>query len=110
MNTSDLRELGFSEISHPREREILGGFCGDLLSWVMGRAEEGDLWFTIMGNMNTIAVASLADVSAVVLCEGVTAGEDVVNRAKEEEINIFSTDLPMFEAATKFYEFYKNER
>ncbi|NLL91529.1 MAG: hypothetical protein GX222_03810 [Ruminococcaceae bacterium] len=110
MNTSDLYELGFSEISHSRDREITGGFCGDLLSWVMGRAKEGDLWFTIMGNINTIAVASLTDVSAVVFCEGVTAAEDVINKAGEEGINLFSTELPVFEAATKFHDFCKDER
>lgn len=108
MNTSKLYELGFSKISYSQDREISGGFCGDLLSWVMGRAGKGDLWFTIMGNINTIAVATLADVSAIVLCEGVNVGEDVVKKAGEEQINLFSTDLPIFEAATKFYDYYKS--
>ena len=27
------------------DREITCGYCGDLLSWVMGRAKEGCVWF-----------------------------------------------------------------
>ena len=53
------------------EREINGVYVGDLLSWVMGRAEEDQLWVTIMTNSNVIAVASLVNVSAVILAEGV---------------------------------------
>ena len=40
------------------EREIEGGYCGDLLSWVMGRADSGSAWVTIMSNINIVAVAS----------------------------------------------------
>ena len=31
------------------KKEVTGGYCGDLLSWVMSRAAEGDCWFTVMG-------------------------------------------------------------
>ena len=42
------------------DRQVTGGYCGDLLSWVMGRAREGDAWMTVMGNVNAVAVAVLA--------------------------------------------------
>lgn len=47
-----------------------GHFYGDLLSWAMGRAKEGDAWFTVMGNVNAVAVAALADCACIVLCHG----------------------------------------
>ena len=50
-------------------REVTGGYCGDLLSWVMGRAEEGNAWMTVMGNVNAVAVAVLADVACIILTE-----------------------------------------
>ena len=34
-------------------REIKGAYCGDLLSWVMGRAKEDDAFVTVMANINT---------------------------------------------------------
>ena len=31
-------------------REISGAYTGDLLSWVMGRAKQDNLWITIMSD------------------------------------------------------------
>lgn len=81
------------------DREIHGAYAGDLLSWVMGRAEADNVWFTIMSNINVVAVASLADVSCVILTEGVTLPEDVLSAAKQKGINVFSTKLTTFQAA-----------
>ncbi len=81
------------------EREIVGAYIGDLLSWVMGRAKEDNAWITIMSNSNTVAVASLADVSCVVLAEGVTLESSIIETAKQNNINIFSTDLTAYDAA-----------
>ena len=49
------------------EREIRGVYVGDLLSWVMGRAQADNVWLTIMSNLNIVAVATLADVSCIIL-------------------------------------------
>ena len=51
------------------DREVTGGYAGDLLSWVMGRAQSGDAWITIMSNNNIIAVATLTDAALVILAE-----------------------------------------
>ena len=92
----------FNVLTMPEpEREINGAYIGDLLSWVMGRAEADNIWITIMSNINVIAVASLSDVSCVLLAEGVTLEDDVLTIAKQKGINIFSTSLAAYEAATK---------
>lgn len=65
----------------------------------MGRATEDNVWITIMSNINTIAVASLADVSLVILAEGVTLDEDVLAAAKEKSINVVTSDLAAYETA-----------
>ena len=72
-------------------REVVGGYAGDLLSWVMGRLEADNAWVTIMSNVNVIAVASLADPSCIILSEGVELEEDVLTRAKQQGINVLST-------------------
>jgi hypothetical protein len=51
------------------EREVCGVYAGDLLSWVMGHASESNVLVTIMSNINTLAVASLLDLSCVILAE-----------------------------------------
>ena len=81
------------------DREVSGGYAGDLLSWVMGRAKEGQVWITIMSNINTVAVASLADVSAVLLSEGAEIEESVVSKAEEQGINLLRTDMSTYESA-----------
>lgn len=81
------------------EREINGAYIGDLLSWVMGRAQADNAWITIMTNINTVAVASLADVSCIILAEGVTPDEQVINTAKEKDINILISQKPAYETA-----------
>lgn len=91
---------GFSAVLTPcAEREISGAYCGDLLSWVMGRAQSDNAWITIMSNINVVAVASLSDVSCVILAEGVKLDEDALKAAKEKEINILSSKKSAYEIA-----------
>ena len=70
------------------EREITGAYTGDLLSWVMGRAQSGDAWITIMTNINTVAVAALSDVACVILAENCEIEPDVVATAESKGINL----------------------
>ena len=96
----------FSAVSMPEgEREISGVYIGDLLSWVMGRARENCAWITIMSNVNIVAVASLADVSCVILSEGVSLEESVIKTAADKGVNILSTSLNSYEAAALISEF-----
>ena len=86
------------------DREVTGCYMGDLLSWVMGRAKGDDAWITIMSNINIIAVASLADVSCIILSEGVTVDDDIIATAEQKEINVLSSALPSYETAVKVSE------
>ena len=78
------------------EREVCGVYIGDLLSWVMGRAESNNAWITIMSNLNIIAVASLADPSCIILSEGVTVDDAVRTRAEAQGVNLLSSELDTF--------------
>ena len=87
-------------VSEP-DREVEGGYTGDLLSWVMGNAQSGDAWITIMSNDNVIAVAVLTDVACVILSEGVTLEENVRSLAEKKGVNIYSTDESSFAIGAK---------
>lgn len=102
MTTERLKELGFEPVVDAGERQVSGGFCGDLLSWAMGRCGEGQVWFTVMGNVNAVAVASLADAAAIVLCDGAALMADAEARARGQGVNVYRTALPEFEAAAGF--------
>ena len=78
------------------DAEITGGYAGALLSWVMGRAEAGNAWVTIMSNRNILAVATLAATSAVILSEGVAPDEGVLPEAEKRGINLLQSPLSTF--------------
>ena len=81
------------------ERPVTGGYVGDLLSWVMGRAGQDCAWLTIMSNQNVAAVALMADVSCVILTEDVLPDPDLLRRAKEKGVNLLGTAQDTFSAA-----------
>jgi serine kinase of HPr protein (carbohydrate metabolism regulator) len=78
------------------DREIKGGYAGDLLSWVMGRAKEDCAWVTIMTNINVIAVASLADVACVILSENAVPDEQMLSVSGQKEINLLQSEKDTF--------------
>ena len=87
MKVSELiKKLNMTVLTDPdfSDRDISGCYIGDLLSWVMGKAQSGDAWITIMNNINIVAVASLADVACIILCEGVSADETVIHKANND--------------------------
>lgn len=106
MTVTELKDtLSLTPVTLPEgDREVEGVYIGDLLSWVMGRAQADNVWLTIMSNLNIVAVATLADVSCIVLCEGVTLEESVRNTAEAKGVNILTTEAPAYETAKKLAE------
>ncbi len=87
------------------EREIDGVYIGDLLSWVMGRAREGNAWITIMSNRNIVAVATLADTACVLLAEGVQPDEGVADLAEQKGVNLLLSDGSAYDTALLLREY-----
>lgn len=99
MTVKELAEkYSFDIISIPDpERNIEGGYVGDLLSWVMGRAKTDNVWITIMTNVNIVAVAALADVSAVIIAEGACLDKAIIETAESKGINILSSQKTAYD-------------
>ncbi len=74
------------------ENEVEGVYTCDLLSWVMGYAKEEHMWFTVMGNLNSIAVASLRDISAIVLTENASLDDNAKSKADQIGMPVYVTD------------------
>ena len=97
-------KFGYEALCMPDpDREIENGYAGDLLSWVMGRLQEGSAWVTIMSNINIVAVASLADPACIILSEGVDPDDGVVMRAQSQGINILRTQKATFDTCSDIY-------
>lgn len=87
------------------DRPVTGGYCGDLLSWVMGHAQAGDAWFSVIGNVNAVAVCVLSDVACLVLCENAPFDEAAAARAKIEQVNILRSSRTAYELAAALEHF-----
>jgi len=105
MTVNDLKQITeFKLITEGEmDKTITVPFCCDLLSVAMSKAPAGAAWVTIMGNTNALAVSSLTDCACIILAEGTVIEPNVLSKAKIQDITLFSTELPIFEAALKIY-------
>jgi len=85
------------------DREITGGYTSDLLSDVMGHADNGKIWITLQTHKNVIAIASLKELSAVILIKGFEPDADMLAQAEEEGIPVLGTKDQAFEMTGKLY-------
>ena len=86
------------------DREVTGGYASDLLSDVLGNAEEGDIWVTLQIHQNIVAVASMKDLAGIILVNGREPEQETIEKAEAENIVIMVTDLPTFEIVGKLYD------
>jgi predicted transcriptional regulator len=85
------------------EREVRGGYCGDLLSDVMANAPSGCIWLTVQGHVNIVAVALLREMAAVVLTGDREPDPDTVARADQEGIPLLTWRRSSYELAGELY-------
>ncbi|WP_245684816.1 DRTGG domain-containing protein [Orenia metallireducens] len=86
------------------EVEVTGGYASDLLSNVMARSSAGDLWLTIQGHQNIVAIAQLIELSGILVTENFSIDDDTVKKAKELGINILRSKLDTYELAGRLYQ------
>ena len=97
-----VEKMGLTVFNMVDEKDDIFSFCAsDLFSYVMDKAKYKCCWLTIMSNVNITAVAKMAEISAVVLCDGVTPHQTLINKAKEQNITLLGCKLPIFQASAK---------
>lgn len=84
-------------------KEVTGGYTSDLLSDVMGNAQAGNIWITLQTHVNVMAVATLKDISAVILVKGLEPEANTLAQSNNEEIPILGTNLQTFEISGMLY-------
>lgn len=103
-----VEKLGLTVFSGNKglDREIAGGYVSDLLSDVMGNAQEGQVWITLQVHQNVMAIASLKDLAAVILVNGLEPHENTIRHSDDENIPVLGTTWTTFEIAGKLYQIY----
>ncbi|GBE06404.1 MAG TPA: serine kinase [Nitrospirae bacterium] len=90
--------------SNGLEKEITGGYASDLLSDVMTRSQPGNVWITLQTHPNIVAVASMKDITGVIIVVGREPQEETLNKAIAENVTIMTTPMTTFETVGKIYE------
>ncbi len=98
MTTKDLIPLLQAKALVPgvHDAPVSYGYSCDLLSWVMARGQPQMAWVTVQTHLNVIAVASLHEMSCVILPDGITMEEAVLKKAQEENIAVLSSPFSAY--------------
>jgi hypothetical protein len=80
------------------------GYASDLLSCVMAGARHHGVWVTLQSHTNIVAVAALLELGAVIITEGTKPEQDTIDKANDEEVNLFLTGKPTFWVAGRLWE------
>ena len=84
-------------------REVRGGYASDLLSDVMANSREGDVWITLHGHPNVVAVAANGGLAGVVLVNGREPEDVTLEKAEKEGVPILVSPLPTFELVARMH-------
>jgi len=84
--------------------EITGGYTSDLLSCAMAGAAQGNLWITLQGHLNIVAVASLNELAGVIVTEGKPVSRETTTKAEEEGVVLLLTPLTSYEVAGRLWD------
>jgi len=85
------------------DRQIEDGYCGDLLSEIMGNAPEGCVWLTIQGHQNIVAVAVLRNMAAIIVTGGQTPDDETLEKANQEQIPILLWSDSAYQLAGRLF-------
>ena len=85
------------------DSDLTGAYTSDLLSDVMANAKDGGALITIQAHKNTVAVATLVNISAVIICNSRPIPEDMLAAAKDEEIAVLLTKENQYTVSGKLY-------
>lgn len=106
MKVTELQSLLQLEVAAGRgglDKEVRGGYCGDLLSDVIANSKTGSVWLTIQSHQNIVAVAVLRNLAAIVLVNGRTPDEETRAKADAEGIPILLSPRTAYDLAGRLY-------
>jgi len=98
MKAKDLAAALNMKVVQPagEDGDVAAGYTSDLLSDVMANAKDDCALITIQAHVNTVAVAALTGISAIIICSDRPIPDDMATAAARESIPILQTDKNQF--------------
>ncbi|MDR0730493.1 MAG: hypothetical protein LBF63_02420 [Treponema sp.] len=88
---------------------LSGAYTSDLLSDVMANARDGGALITIQAHKNTVAVATLVNITAIVVCNSRPLPPDMLESARDEGIAVLLTAENQFTVSGKLYRLLRGD-
>ena len=87
------------------EHNYKHGFATDLMSDALAMIDYGEETILITGlvNMQSLRTAEMLDITTILFVRNKKPDEDMINLAKDLDINLYSTEYTMYEACGKLY-------
>ncbi len=83
---------------------VTGGYVADPVELRDGRRRKRNIWITLQGHLNVVAVASLNDLAAVIVAEAKPVAAEALAKAEEEGVAILTTSMAGYEIAGRLWE------
>ena len=99
-----IKRCGLQKVVFCSDDDIQTGYCGDLMSDVIAHADSDSIWITIQAHKNSIAVALIKDIKAIVFTNNVEVNQDLVEKAQEEKINLLKSEMDSFHISGLLYQ------
>jgi len=98
-----IKTFGLEVLTDLNDKEVTGGYSGDLLSDVIANTNKNYVWITMQTHLNIVAVASLKELSAIIIVMNRKIEDEVLEKAKSENITVLRTDKTAFQISGLIY-------
>jgi predicted transcriptional regulator len=88
------------------ETVISAAYTSDLLSDVIANAPADSILITVQNHINTIAVSTLAEIKAVMVCHSREIPDEMRLVAEREKVAVLSTSFNQFQASSRLGEIF----
>jgi len=95
------KELELEKLSGDTDWDVASCYISDMLSRVLSGCGSGDIWITVQTSLNMVAVAVMTGASCVIFPEGLTAPDNVIEKANEEGMALFASKESAYSLAVK---------
>ena len=86
------------------DREVSGGYVSDMLSDVLAHAQKGNIWVTLQTHLNIIPVASMKEISGIIIVNGRQPDQDTLQKATDEKVPVLGTMSKAFQVVGKLFQ------
>ncbi len=106
-----LNKLPLEHLTRSLPQDILFNsvYACDLLSQVLAKAGQNDLWITVQTHGTILGIASIKQIPCILFTEGLRPEQAVIDKAEQEGIFLLASQLTTFQIGGQLYKLLLEE-